>query len=125
MAADSTIRDRTMAVASAVVLVVDVTALVALATMAFFNIPSFRRVFADMGVALPLLTTFVLAIPPIVYVVLSILLAMALIVKEFLVRPVIRLVINIVALPPIVFTAIALIMALVLPLLRTMQAMGS
>jgi hypothetical protein len=118
-------RDPVLAVLSAVVLLADVASLMVVGITAFFQVPSFRRIFTDMGAALPMLTTFFLNIPSAVYAALAVPLAVGLVVKEPLVRPVIRLVINIAALPPIIFTAIALILSLVLPLLSMMQAMGS
>jgi hypothetical protein len=118
-------RDRVLAVLSAVVLLADVASLMVVGVTAFFHVPIFRRIFTDMGAALPVLTTFFLDIPPAVYAALAVVLAVGLIVKEPLVRPVVRLVVNIAALPPIIFTAIALILALVVPLLSMMQAMGS
>jgi hypothetical protein len=123
MATDDTISDRVMAVFSKVVLVVDVTSLVALGVMAFYDVPGLRAAAAEVRGPLPPLTRSLLAIPPIVYAGGSVLLALILIIKESRVRPAIRLLINILALPPIVFTAIVLVLGLVEPVMTARQAM--
>jgi hypothetical protein len=114
--------DRVLAILSVLVLVLDMAALFVLGITGLFVIPYSLRFFCHMRSALPGLTRFIVAVPHLVYLLAPILLAAALAVKEFLVRPVARLVINFIALPIILLAVAVIVLALMMPMLSMMQA---
>jgi hypothetical protein len=115
-------RNLALSVLSVIVLLMDVGALLGMAIMFPMTADRFRRVFADMGHALPGLTVFFLGIPAVVYPLVFGGLAVALVVKEFLLRPAAKLGINIVVLPLALLTAGAYFASLFLPMMQVLQA---
>ena len=72
--------------ASTVVLAIDVVGILVLALAGLCVQPRFVEMFAEMEIELPLITKFLLSIPPAVYVVLCSSLILALVLKEVLIQ---------------------------------------
>ena len=118
-------RDLVLKVLSLVVLILDLVVLLGMAVTMPATAASFRRTFADMNRALPSLTAFFLGMPVAVYPLVLGFVGVALVVKEFLARPAVRLCINIAMLPLALVTAGAYVLSLFLPMMAMLRAIRS
>jgi hypothetical protein len=119
-------RSITYQVASLILLVTDVSLLCGLGAGIVAMSGSFRRLFMDLGAALPKLTAWLLLVPQAGYLAAIGLFGVALVVKEVAIRrPEIRLWINLAALLLIVLAAGLWTAAVILPMMQTFSALQS
>jgi hypothetical protein len=114
-------RDLIPGILSAVVLVLAEVVLVGTIWLMLHSTPTFRQLAADMGARTPALTAFFLDAPkPLFPAVLGVI-AAGLLLKELLLRPRVRLWINIAALPAALLFAGLYVASLYLPMLSVLQ----
>ena len=106
---------------SLVLLLVDLLALLGMVGMVAISAPASRRFLADMGAEVPSLTRTFLSIPLWGYVAGLGALAVVLLVKELLLRPAVRMAVNLVVLPIVLLAAGAYVYSIVMPVMDMMQ----